>query len=97
MDSLLQLQAPSTLPALTDGHRASSSPSVLASRSKGQAGGSGMGSVPARWLLWGRFHVGIQFLQLPGATHKHEFQLFSLGFPWFLALVFVLVLKWMLC
>lgn len=56
-----------------------------------------MGSLPARWLLWVRFHVGIQFLQLPGATHKHEFQLFSLGFPWFLALVFVLVLKWMLC
>lgn len=39
------------------------------------------------------FHVGIQLLQLPGAAHKHEFQLFSLGFPWLLAPVCVLVLK----
>lgn len=39
------------------------------------------------------FHVGIQFLPLPGAAHNHEFQLFSLGFPWLLAAVSVLVLK----
>lgn len=44
----------------------------------------------------GRFHVGTGLLQLPGAANKHGFQLFSPGFPWFLAPVCVLVLKWML-
>lgn len=49
-----------------------------------------------QWLLKVPFHVGIQFLQLPRAVHKHEFQLFSVGFPWLLALVCVLVLNQML-
>lgn len=49
-----------------------------------------------QWLPKVPFHVGIQFLQLPGALHKHAFRLFSVGFPWLLAPVCVLVLKQML-